>query len=102
MEILTRLGFPRRHALQTLLPLMRQMLDNFERSGAQASWTGPIARGDYAVVAKHAEALRSYPREVQEAYVALARLSGRVLSKNPGATLRQLDRALKSSKGGKR
>ena len=61
--------------METLLPLIRQMLDNFERLGPQASWTGPIARGDYAIVAKHRNALRRYPREFQEAYIALALLS---------------------------
>jgi predicted short-subunit dehydrogenase-like oxidoreductase (DUF2520 family) len=100
-QILMRLGFPRRRAQQTLLPLMRQMLDNFEKLGADTSWTGPIARGDYAIVAKHMKALRSYPREFGDAYEALARVAGRVLSKHPGATLRQLERALKNPHGGK-
>jgi predicted short-subunit dehydrogenase-like oxidoreductase (DUF2520 family) len=100
-QVLTRLGFPRRRAVQTLLPLMRQMLDNFERLGPRASWTGPIARGDYAVVAKHAKALRRYPSEFQQAYATLARLAARVLSEKPNAKLRQLDRALKNSKGGR-
>jgi predicted short-subunit dehydrogenase-like oxidoreductase (DUF2520 family) len=100
-QILMGLGFPRRRAQQTLLPLMRQMLDNFERLGPHASWTGPIARGDYVVVAKHMQALRSYPIEFGEAYAALARLAGRVLSKHPGATLRRLERALKNPRGGK-
>ena len=100
-QILMGLGFPRRRAQQTLLPLVRQMLDNFEKLGPHASWTGPIARGDYVVVAKHMQALRSYPIEFGEAYAALAHLAGRVLSKHPGATLRQLERALKNPRGGK-
>ena len=85
-QILTRIGFPRRRALQTLLPLTRQMLDNFESSVRAAAWTGPIARGDYAIVAKHVKALRRISAEFQQAYAALARLGGRVLSKNPSAT----------------
>lgn len=93
-QILIEIGFPRRRALQTLLPLIRQMLDNFERLGPQAAWTGPIARGDYATVAKHRNALRLYPREFQQAYAALALLAGRVLSKKPAATLPPLRRVL--------
>jgi predicted short-subunit dehydrogenase-like oxidoreductase (DUF2520 family) len=100
-QVLRELGFPRRRALQTLLPLIRQVLDNFERLGPRASWTGPVARGDYAVVARHMKALRRYPPEFQQAYATLARLSARVLSEKPGAKLRKLDRALKNSRGGK-
>lgn len=101
-RVLMKLGFTRRRALRALLPLMRQMLDNYERLGPQAAWTGPIARGDYATVAEHVRALRHYPREVQDSYAALALLSGRVLSKKPAAAIRQLKRALKSSRGGQR
>ncbi|HKS65820.1 MAG TPA: Rossmann-like and DUF2520 domain-containing protein [Candidatus Acidoferrales bacterium] len=81
-QILLKLGFTRRRALEALLPLMRQMLDNFERLGPQAAWTGPLARKDYAIVSGHAKALRRYPREYQAAYAALAVLSGRVLAKD--------------------
>jgi predicted short-subunit dehydrogenase-like oxidoreductase (DUF2520 family) len=100
-QVLTRLGFPRRRAMQTLLPLLRQVLDNFERLGPRASWTGPVARGDYAVVARHMKALRRYPPEFQQSYATLARLGARVLSAKPGAKLRQLDRVLENPKGGK-
>lgn len=36
-----------------LAPLVRQTVDNWQRAGAAASLTGPIARGDEATVAKH-------------------------------------------------
>jgi predicted short-subunit dehydrogenase-like oxidoreductase (DUF2520 family) len=94
-QILLKLGFTRRGALQALLPLMRQMLDNFERVGPQRAWTGPISRGDYAIVAAHAKALRNYPREFASAYAALAFLGGRLLAKNSAATIANLGRALK-------
>jgi predicted short-subunit dehydrogenase-like oxidoreductase (DUF2520 family) len=100
-QVLRNVGFPRRRALQTLLPLIRQVLDNFERHGPRASWTGPVARGDYAVVARHMKALRRYAPEFHQSYATLARLSARVLSEKPGAQLRQLERALKNTRGGK-
>jgi len=78
-----------------LLPLMRQMLDNFERLGPHAAWTGPISRGDFSTVKQHKRAMQRYPREFQHSYAALSRLAGRVLAKNPAATLKQLKRALK-------
>jgi predicted short-subunit dehydrogenase-like oxidoreductase (DUF2520 family) len=94
LQILTRIGFTRRRALETLLPLMRQMLDNIERLGPRAAWTGPLSRGDYAVVAKHVRALRRYPREFQQAYAALALLAGRTLSGNPDASVKRTARVL--------
>jgi predicted short-subunit dehydrogenase-like oxidoreductase (DUF2520 family) len=99
-EVLTQLGFPRRRAMQTLLPLIRQMLDNFERLGPRAAWTGPLARGDYKVVAKHMNALRRYGPEFPQSYAALARLAARILSPRSGKTLRELNRTLKQIRGG--
>jgi predicted short-subunit dehydrogenase-like oxidoreductase (DUF2520 family) len=97
-QLLIKVGFTRAHAVVTLLPLMRQMLDNFEKHGPRAAWTGPASRGDYATVAKHRAALRRYPREFGDSYATLVRLSARVLAKNPRATLKQLERALKNSR----
>jgi predicted short-subunit dehydrogenase-like oxidoreductase (DUF2520 family) len=97
-QLLIKLGFTRAHAVVTLLPLIRQMLDNFEKHGPRAAWTGPASRGDYATLKKHQRALRRYPREFGESYATLVRLSARVLAKNPTATLKQLERALKKSR----
>ncbi len=102
VQLLTKIGFTRRRAFETLLPLTRQMLDNVERLGPCAAWTGPLSRGDFFVVAKHVRALRHYPREFQESYAALALLAARVLAKKPDATLRNLRRVLAKSKGGNR
>lgn len=94
MRLLTGIGFPRARARQTLLPLIRQILDNIERIGPRAAWTGPLSRGDYKIVAKHARALRRYPREIQQSYGALALLAGRLLSRGPTAALKHIQRAL--------
>jgi predicted short-subunit dehydrogenase-like oxidoreductase (DUF2520 family) len=94
LQLLMSVGFTRERASQTLLPLLRQILDNTERIGPRAAWTGPLSRGDYAVVAKHMKALRRYPPEFAKSYAALAELAARVLSKDPASTLAQLDRAL--------
>jgi predicted short-subunit dehydrogenase-like oxidoreductase (DUF2520 family) len=100
-QVLLKLGFSRRDAVRALLPLTRQMLDNFEKLGPQKSWTGPVSRGDFETVAKHTKAMQRYPREFQEAYAALALLSSKVLSKNRAGASKQLKRALKKSTGGK-
>jgi len=61
LETATRLlmaqGFTRRQAARALLPLTRQTVDNFERIGPRAAWTGPMTRGDFSTVQRHAEAL---------------------------------------------
>ena len=101
-QTLAKIGFSRRRALQALLPLIRQMLDNYERLGPHAAWTGPVSRGDYATVTKHGHAMRRYPREFAEAYRALAMLAARVLSKQPAATRKNIARALENSIGGNR
>lgn len=100
VQMLGRIGFKRRRAMQTLLPLIRQMLDNVERIGPRAAWTGPVARGDYAIIAKHASALRRYPRELRQSYAALALLAGRVLSNHPDVAIKSLKHALRNPRGG--
>ena len=95
LQLLMSIGFTRQRASQTLLPLLRQILDNIERIGPRAAWTGPLSRGDYAVVRKHMKALRRYPPEFAKSYAALAQLAARVLSKDPAVTRKQLKRATK-------
>ncbi len=93
-QTLMKIGFTRSRANQALLPLIRQMLDNYQLLGPRAAWTGPLSRGDYATISKHAKALRRFPREYQGAYAALALLSARVLSKKPAATKSKIAHAL--------
>ena len=97
LQLLMGIGFTRKRATQTLLPLVRQILDNIARIGPRAAWTGPLSRDDYAIVAKHMRVLRRYPREYQESYAALARLAGRTLAKDPAVALRRTERALRKS-----
>jgi predicted short-subunit dehydrogenase-like oxidoreductase (DUF2520 family) len=100
-QILMALGFTRRRASRALLPLARQMLDNLERLGPRAAWTGPLSRGDYCTIAKHASALGEFPREVQDAYAVLTRLGARLLARNPEAALERLKNVLHKGRGGK-
>jgi predicted short-subunit dehydrogenase-like oxidoreductase (DUF2520 family) len=97
VQLLMSIGFTRARAMQTLVPLIRQIFDNIERIGPRAAWTGPLSRGDYAVVARHARSLRRYPREFQQSYAALSLLAGRLLAKKPAAALKRIRRALASA-----
>jgi predicted short-subunit dehydrogenase-like oxidoreductase (DUF2520 family) len=96
MEAATRLlmtqGFKRRQAMRALLPLVRQTLDNFESVGPLAAWTGPMARGDFLTIERHAKALADFEPAYLEAYKALSRLTAEVLTTKPGAMLKHLER----------
>jgi len=90
IQIFASLGMKRREALRALLPLTRQVLENQETLGPRAAWTGPLARGDYDVVATHEQALSAYPEEYLAAYRAVNRLAARVLARDPENVLREL------------
>jgi predicted short-subunit dehydrogenase-like oxidoreductase (DUF2520 family) len=98
---LMSIGFSRRQAVRALLPLMRQMLVNFERLGPRLAWTGPLSRGDYETIARHREALRRLPPEFSETYLALSMLAARVLSPNTAEVQSKILQAWKHSGGGK-
>jgi len=91
-QLLVSIGMSRREAVRALLPLTRQVLDNYERLGPRAAWTGPLSRGDYEVVAAHAEALLHAPQEFQETYENLNRLTARTLAQNPSEMLAELEK----------
>jgi predicted short-subunit dehydrogenase-like oxidoreductase (DUF2520 family) len=94
VQMLVALGFPRRLATRGLLRMARQALDNLEKLGPRASWTGPVSRGDFGTIARHMTALRRFPREYRAAHEVLLLLSARVLAEDRGGTLRRLKRML--------
>lgn len=53
-------GIPRDVALQVMEPLVRGTVDNIFSVGTEQALTGPIARGDAAVVARQLEALENW------------------------------------------
>ena len=91
-QLMTAAGMKRREAVRALLPLTRQVLENFERLGPRAAWTGPLSRNDYAVVAAHLEAMKEFPSELAEAYQALNRLAALVLAPDSQAMSEELGR----------
>jgi predicted short-subunit dehydrogenase-like oxidoreductase (DUF2520 family) len=94
LQLLIRAGFTRERAGQTLFPLTQQILDNIERIGPRAAWTGPLSRGDYEIVSRHARALRTFSPQVREAYAALAMLAASILSGDPYEAKKRTAQAL--------
>jgi predicted short-subunit dehydrogenase-like oxidoreductase (DUF2520 family) len=90
-QLLVRMGMKRSESVRALLPLTRQVLENFERLGPRAAWTGPLSRGDYQIVGAHSVALRESPSEFAAAYQALNRLAARVLAPDAARMLAELE-----------
>jgi predicted short-subunit dehydrogenase-like oxidoreductase (DUF2520 family) len=95
---MTAAGMKRREAVRALLPLTRQVLENFERLGPRAAWTGPLSRGDYGVVAAHTEAMKGLPVEFAQAYEAVNRLAALVLAQDSAGMLADLEKAVVNRK----
>ena len=91
-QLLISLGMKRNEAARALLPLTRQVLDNFQRVGPSAAWTGPLQRGDFKVVEAHVRALHDSREEVARAYDSLNRLAARVLAQDAAGTLAELEK----------
>jgi predicted short-subunit dehydrogenase-like oxidoreductase (DUF2520 family) len=59
-------------ARKVVLPIVRQTLANYSALGPAGAFSGPIVRGDVAIVREHLRTLQKIPR-AKEVYVALAR-----------------------------
>jgi predicted short-subunit dehydrogenase-like oxidoreductase (DUF2520 family) len=90
VQVLMNVGLKRREAQRALLSLTRQVLEHYEKLGPQKAWTGPLARGDFRVLAAHEEALRALPPEFLAAYRAMNHLAARVLAREPEPILHEL------------
>jgi predicted short-subunit dehydrogenase-like oxidoreductase (DUF2520 family) len=90
-QLLMSLNLDRRRATRGLLPLTRQVLDNFERLGPRAAWTGPLSRRDFGVIAAHFAALAEMPAEFAAAYQSLNLLAARLFDPRPEPLLATLN-----------
>jgi len=97
-RLMTAAGMKRREAVRALLPLTRQVLENFERLGPRAAWTGPLSRGDYGVVAAHMEAMKDLPPEFAETYEAVNRLAASVLAQDSAVMQAELEKIVVNKK----
>jgi predicted short-subunit dehydrogenase-like oxidoreductase (DUF2520 family) len=67
-------GLSRKESRRLSKPIIRQTLQNYWALGPERSFSGPIIRGDSAVVAKHLAIMRRHP-EMRDVYIALARIA---------------------------
>ena len=78
-------GVPRDMGAAMMEPIVRETLDNVFKRGTVKALTGPIARGDVEVVARHIDALTAWDPKIAAAYrdlgaiaLELARARGEV------------------------
>jgi predicted short-subunit dehydrogenase-like oxidoreductase (DUF2520 family) len=77
-------------ARRRMMPIIRQTVENYAKLGPAGAFSGPIVRGDAAVVRAHLKILRRSP-EVLRAYLALAQIAVRYL---PARNRNQLTKLL--------
>jgi predicted short-subunit dehydrogenase-like oxidoreductase (DUF2520 family) len=68
-------GITRETASQMIEPIVRETVDNVFHSGAAQALTGPVARGDEGVVARHLDALGAADAPIAAVYRALGRVA---------------------------
>ncbi|MBB5017138.1 putative short-subunit dehydrogenase-like oxidoreductase (DUF2520 family) [Chitinivorax tropicus] len=83
-------GMPRAAALQALQPLLIGTLNNVHHLGTAAALTGPIARGDVGVVAKHVSGLDAQLPQVALIYRQLGQVACELAAQQGGAAAAQL------------
>jgi len=68
-------GLPRETALSVMEPLVRGTVDNIFRVGTAQALTGPIARGDHAVVSAQLDAVDAWDGDIALIYRALGKVA---------------------------
>ena len=66
-------GYSRTEGVHALVPMMRGVVNNLERSGVPGAVTGPYVRGDLGTIRKHLEALAARAPATLPLYRELAR-----------------------------
>ncbi len=80
-EALVAAGMSADSALAVLLPLTRESVENVARLGPRAALTGPIARGDNAVVAQQQTVVQNWDQQYGALYEQLAMGTHRLAEK---------------------
>jgi predicted short-subunit dehydrogenase-like oxidoreductase (DUF2520 family) len=68
-------GFKRDDAQRMMEPLVRETLDNVFKLGTAQALTGPIARGDHALIARQVDALAAWDPSVAAIYKQLGAIA---------------------------
>jgi len=78
-------------ARKKMVPIVRQTLENYANLGPADAFSGPIVRGDVAIVRQHLRALQKAP-DARQVYSTLARAALRYL---PSRNRKELEKLLR-------
>lgn len=84
-------GLERAIAQSMMEPLVRETLDNVFRLGPVRALTGPVARGDAAVLERQLAALAAFDGRIAEAYRALNQLALELARQQGGVSPEKLE-----------
>jgi len=91
LQCYEKAGLPRATASAMMEPLVRETVDNVFRLGTVKALTGPIARGDHAVVARQLAALHEFDPRIGEIYRSLGVMAVNLSRDQGGASTQSLD-----------
>jgi len=74
-QLFEQIGIPQADAAQALLPLIKGTVNNIEQLGPIKALTGPIARGDVAVIKGHLGAMKGLDPRFTDIYRTISRLT---------------------------
>ena len=75
LQCYEKAGLPRATASAMMEPLVCETVENIFKLGTVKALTGPIARGDHAVVERQLDALREFDPRIAEIYRALGKIA---------------------------
>jgi predicted short-subunit dehydrogenase-like oxidoreductase (DUF2520 family) len=86
LQCYEKAGLPRATATAMMEPLVRETVDNVFKLGTVNALTGPVARGDQAVVARQLHALNEFDPRIAEIYRALGAMAVELSRAQGGAS----------------
>ncbi len=85
-------GVPRAQGLSIALPLLRGTVENISKLGTADALTGPISRGDDAIVGAQHRELAKHDAELAKLYASLGRYAVELAAEKGGADRSSLQR----------
>jgi predicted short-subunit dehydrogenase-like oxidoreductase (DUF2520 family) len=95
-ECFDRAGMSRDEARSIALPLLRGTIENIGRLGTADALTGPIARGDSALVIEQLRALLDWDRDIGELYARLGQYAVELSERRKSADAAALERIVEA------
>lgn len=92
LDIFRNAGIDRRQGAMLLAPILRATVENILEEGAENAMTGPISRGDVAIIQRHIEALERVSPESASVYRELGRATLAVVERRKELSGKQLDK----------